>query len=93
MIRSPITCKAHGGVCARCAGIQENGKFPAIGSYVALNSVKSFVEPLTQCLHPDTRVRMADWSVKAIKDIKIGDMVLGCDKEGHAKPVKVLDLF
>ena len=93
IIRSPITCKAHGGVCARCAGIQENGKFPAIGSYVALNSVKSFVEPLTQCLHPDTRVRMADWSVKAIKDINIGDMVLGCDKEGHAKPVKVLNTY
>ena len=48
IIRSPITCKAHGGVCAHCAGIQQNGKFPAIGSYVALNSVKSFVEPLTQ---------------------------------------------
>ena len=48
IIRSPITCKAHGGVCAKCAGIQQNGKFPAIGTYVALNSVKSFVEPLTQ---------------------------------------------
>lgn len=48
IIRSPVTCKAHNGVCARCAGIQENGKFPAIGSYVALNSVKSFIEPLTQ---------------------------------------------
>ena len=48
IIRSPVTCKAHNGVCARCAGIQENGKFPAIGSYVALNSVKSFIQPLTQ---------------------------------------------
>jgi len=55
--------------------------------------VKSFIEPLTQCLHPDTRVRMADWSVKAIKDIKVGDMVLGCDKEGHARPVEVLNTY
>ena len=97
IIRSPVTCKAHNGVCARCAGIQENGKFPAIGSYVALNSVKSFIEPLTQagisCLEQNTPVRMADWSVKAIKDIKVGDMVLGCDKQGNARPVKVTHVF
>ena len=97
IIRSPVTCKAHNGVCARCAGIQENGKFPAIGSYVALNSVKSFIEPLTQagisCLHPDTLVALADGNKKYIKDILIGDTVWGCDTQGNRKPVKVTHTF
>jgi hypothetical protein len=43
VIRSPNTCKAHNGVCAMCSGIQENGKLPAVGSYVALNAMKSFI--------------------------------------------------
>ena len=97
IVRSPTTCKAHNGVCARCAGIQQDGKFPAIGSYVALNAVKSFIEPLTQsgisCLEQNTKVRMADWSVKAIKDIKVGDMVLGCNQQGYYRPTKVTHVF
>lgn len=48
VIRSPITCKAHNGVCALCSGIQENGKLPVIGSYVAMNAAKTFIQPLTQ---------------------------------------------
>ena len=97
IIRSPVTCKAHSGVCAKCAGIQENGKLPAIGSYVALNSVKSFIEPLTQagisCLHPDTKVALADGTEKRIQDIQVGDIVYGCDKEGNRTPVKVTRKF
>lgn len=48
IIRSPSTCKAHRGVCALCSGIQQTGKLPVIGSYVALNAVKTFIQPLTQ---------------------------------------------
>lgn len=48
IVRSPTTCKAHQGVCAMCSGIQETGKLPAIGSYVALNAMKTFIQPLTQ---------------------------------------------
>ena len=48
VIRSPITCRAHDGVCALCSGIQENGKLPVIGSYVAMNAAKTFIQPLTQ---------------------------------------------
>ena len=97
IIRSPTTCKAHDGVCALCSGIQQTGKFPAIGSYVALNAAKTFIQPLTQsgisCLHPGTPVRMADWSVKAIKDIQVGDMVIGVSRQGILKPVKVTGTF
>lgn len=97
IVRSPTTCKAHNGVCALCAGIQQNGKLPPIGSYVALNATKTFMEPLTQagisCLHPGTKVRMADWSIKSIKDIKVGDMVIGSDTQGNCRPVKVNHVF
>lgn len=48
IIRSPITCQAKGGICAHCAGLQEKGKFPAVGEYLALTAAKSFSEPLTQ---------------------------------------------
>lgn len=97
VIRSPITCRAHNGVCALCSGIQENGKLPVIGSYVAMNAAKTFIQPLTQagisCLHPGTKVRMADWSIKKIKDIEVGDMVIGVSTQGVCRPVKVTNVF
>lgn len=97
IIRSPSTCKAHRGVCAMCSGIQQTGKLPVIGSYVALNAVKTFIQPLTQsgisCLHPGTPVRMADWSIKSIKDVKVGDQVIGVSTQGQIRPVKVTNTF
>ena len=48
ILRSPMTCKSKIGVCARCNGLGENGKFPGIGEYVSLNAARSYVEPVTQ---------------------------------------------
>jgi DNA-directed RNA polymerase subunit beta' len=48
VVRSPITCRAKGGVCAKCAGVREGGSFPEIGDQVGINAVRSFIEPLTQ---------------------------------------------
>lgn len=48
IVRSPMTCKSKNGVCAKCNGLAENGKFPGVGEYVSLNAARSFVEPLTQ---------------------------------------------
>ena len=48
ILRTPMTCKCRTGVCAKCNGLSENGKFPGVGSMVALNSARSFVEKLTQ---------------------------------------------
>lgn len=80
-----------------CSGIQENGKLPAVGSYVALNAMKSFIQPLTQagvsCLHPDTKVSLAEGGYKRIADIQIGDTVIGCDMTGATAPVKVTNVF
>lgn len=48
LLRSPITCKSAHGICAKCNGLGENGKFPGIGEYVPLNAARSFVEVITQ---------------------------------------------
>ena len=48
ILRSPITCKAKHGICARCNGLAENGRFPAIGEYVPLNAARTYVEKITQ---------------------------------------------
>lgn len=48
LVRSPVTCGASGGVCSRCAGIKEKGRFPEIGDRVGLVSSSSVGEPLSQ---------------------------------------------
>ena len=93
LLRSPVTCKCRHGVCAKCNGLDENGRFPGVGSYVSLNSARTFVEKITQagisCLYEDTLVRMADGSAKRIADIEAGDTVLGADMFGEFEPAKV----
>lgn len=97
ILRSPMTCKSRTGVCAKCNGLGENGRFPGIGEYVSLNAARSFVEPVTQgavgCLAGDTLVRMLDGSEKEIKDIKPGDKVLGVDWYGKATAATVTGFF
>jgi len=97
VLRSPTTCKSRHGVCAMCNGLGENGLFPSVGDYVALNAAKALSEPLTQaglgCITYDTLVRMGDWSIKRAGDIVVGDMVMGCDIEGNASPAKVTHVF
>lgn len=97
IIRSPITCQAKGGICAHCAGVQANGKFPGVGEYLALTAAKSFSEPLTQaavgCLHPDTQVLMGDKTIKPLKDIKVGDIVMGADRLGYRSPAMVTTVW
>lgn len=97
ILRSPTTCKCKDGICAKCNGLGENGKFPAIGEYVPLNAARSFVEPVTQggisCLHPGTPVRMADWSIKALHDVQVGDWVMGVHMDGTYEPALVTRTF
>lgn len=100
IVRSPLTCSAHNGICSTCAGIREKNRFPAIMDTIGLASASSVGEPLSQgtlsekhCLFEETFVRMADWSVKKIKDIRIGDRVLGANKDGGTFPVQVVNVF
>lgn len=95
MVRSPITCQARRGVCARCSGIRDRGKLPDIGDHVGVSAAQSISERLSQgqlCLGKGTLVRMADWSVCAIEDIRVGDMVLGADATGRTFPVRVVKI-
>ena len=46
--RSVTTCEALKGVCASCAGVQENGRLPGIGENIGVKHSMSLAEPLTQ---------------------------------------------
>jgi hypothetical protein len=94
-IRNPLTCGQRDGICAKCEGIRESNKLGFKGEAVGLNAVNSFLEGVTQsalCLHPDTEIRMADWSVKKIKDIQPGDIVIAVDRQGNTFSTPVIAL-
>lgn len=46
--RSPMTCQAKEGVCARCMGLNALGKFPAKGDAVGITAAQAIGEPITQ---------------------------------------------
>jgi DNA-directed RNA polymerase subunit beta' len=48
IVRSPLTCQAKGGVCAKCAGVREKGKLPEIGEHVGLAAASAISEPISQ---------------------------------------------
>lgn len=94
--RSTMTCQADDGICSKCSGHRENGDFPPVGTAVGVTAARAVAEPTIQmalCLAEDTAVRMADYSVKKIQDIKKGDKVLGADEGGSTYPVNVVDTF
>jgi DNA-directed RNA polymerase subunit beta' len=47
-VRSPITCEASSGVCARCFGLDEEGKSPAVGDFIGIKEMHGITEPTTQ---------------------------------------------
>ena len=96
-VRSAETCAVHNGLCSKCIGKYFNGgKWAPVGTHVGALASTSSSEPITQmalCINELQLVSMADGSAKAIKDIEIGDLVLGADKEGNTFPVKVLNTY
>lgn len=46
--RSPITCRAEHGICAKCAGLDADGNFPKVGSSLGITSGQSVGEPIVQ---------------------------------------------
>ena len=96
LVRSPMTCEAKQGVCAKCAGIRDRGRLPSVGDHIGINAAQALSERLSQgqlCLVEHTMVRMADWSVKAIETVVVGDMVLGCDAGGNTFPARVVNVY
>lgn len=47
-VRSPLTCDAAAGVCARCYGADDYGKLPEVGERINIKAVNSFSEQLAQ---------------------------------------------
>ena len=48
LVRSPLTCQAPQGICARCAGVRETGGFPDIGDNLGMVAAQSIGEPVSQ---------------------------------------------
>lgn len=48
VVRSPMTCTLHDGLCQRCAGLSPAGHLHSIGTNVGLRSAQAMAEPLTQ---------------------------------------------
>jgi DNA-directed RNA polymerase subunit beta' len=48
VVRSPMTCEAAHGICQRCAGIREKGKFPPIGDAIGIAAAQAAAEPMAQ---------------------------------------------
>ena len=91
--RSSICCGLADGVCSKCAGVRESGRLPDIGDAIGLNGINAGNEQITQmglCLHENTEVRMANGTVKAIKDIKAGELVMAANMDGKQYPTPVV---
>lgn len=97
LLRSPLVGgPSDGGVYGMDVGVRERGGVAPRGDYVGLSAAAALSEPITQimlCLVEGTEVRMADWSVKRIENIRIGDVVLGADKDGNTFPVRVVNRY
>lgn len=92
--RSPMTCQAKEGICSKCLGLLPEGKLAPLGYAAGITAAQATGEPVTQgalnCLVEGTLVRMADFSVRPIESVRVGDWVLGSDKQGQTFPVEVI---
>ena len=48
VVRSPMTCGCKDGLCKRCVGIRETGRFPDIGYNVGVNAASALGEQIAQ---------------------------------------------
>lgn len=98
LVRSPLVGGPEdGGVYGLDVGVRERNRVSPIGDFVGRAAADSLSEPVTQsiigCLVKGTLVRMADWSVKSIEQITVGDRVIGADEAGRTFPVDVTHTF
>ena len=100
LLRSPITCNTKDGLCKICTGIRESGKYSNLRDSIGTSASSALAERIAQgslnvkhCLTPWTIVLCADWTVRRIDELNVGDMIMGSDLQGRMKPVKVLNIF
>lgn len=48
VVRSAMTCRAKHGLCAHCAGVQADGKFPNVGESIGVTAAAAIGEPIVQ---------------------------------------------
>lgn len=48
VVRSPMTCEARVGICSKCAGVRERGKFPEVGDNIGVAAAQAIAEPVSQ---------------------------------------------
>ncbi len=48
IVRSPMTCNAENGICAKCFGVKAEGRFPKLGEHVGITAATALGEPITQ---------------------------------------------
>jgi DNA-directed RNA polymerase subunit beta' len=48
LVRSMLTCQQPEGVCQKCSGLRESGRFPAIGDRIGVEYTRLVGEPITQ---------------------------------------------
>ena len=48
VLRSAMTCRAPHGLCAKCVGVQADGKFPNIGESIGVTAAEAIGEPIVQ---------------------------------------------
>ena len=98
LVRSPaVGGPADDGVYGRDAGVRERGRVAPVGDFVGIAAGQSLGEPISQliigCLSRGTLVRMADGSTRPVEGVRVGDRVLGADRDGNAFPVSVTCTF
>lgn len=93
MVHSPIASWVGTGVDAESVGLTYDGQLPGVGFSAGVTAANAVAEPLAQCLDEDTLVRMWDGTTKKIKDVEVGDVVVGSNTQGVIKPSKVLEVF
>jgi DNA-directed RNA polymerase subunit beta' len=69
LVRSPMTCASHSGVCQHCQGYSEKGQLHQIGAPVGVRAAQALAEPLTQMA---LSARHGTLTVKATKLEPVG---------------------
>jgi len=101
LVRSPIVGgPGDGSLYAYDVGQTAKNRLSVSGENPSITAGQAISEQITQgslsskhCLAEGTLIRMADFSTKKIEEIKIGDYVLGVDKDQVAKPAQVSNIF
>lgn len=70
IVRSPMACQAHEGVCRKCQGLDERGAAHEIGVNVGVRAAQALSEPLTQfVLNAKHGVRVLKGAAKQLEGL------------------------